>query len=286
MQDPNWNDLRYVLAIARTGRLAEAARRMRVNETTIARRIARIELALGSRLFHRNAGTLVPTEIGQRILAHAERIEREVGDLQSAVTGVDGRAAGSVRITSTPWLVNRILIPALGALATSHPLITVELISEPRNLDVTKREADIAIRLARPDREQRALARRIATFGFAVYGPAGRKAKSLPWINFETGMATLPQSAWTAQAMKREQKLLPALLANDAEVMLHAAIAGVGKTILPCPIGDHTPGLTRLSGRTPVLRREVWLMIHPELRHLLRIVAAKEWIERTISARA
>jgi DNA-binding transcriptional LysR family regulator len=286
MPDLDWNDLRYVLATARTGRLAEAARRIRVNETTISRRIVRLEQALGSRLFHRNAGVLVPTESGHRVVEHAERVELEIGRLTSAVTGADARASGSVRITSTPWLVNRLLVPAVGALHGSHPLITVELISDPRNLDMTKREADIAIRLARPDRDQTAIARRIATLGFAVYGPAGKKAKSLRWINFEEGMAGLPQSAWIAQEMKRERRLQPALLANDADVMLHAIAAGLGKSILPCAIGDHALGLTRLGGRAPVLRREVWLVVHPELRHLLRMRVVMEWIEKTISAHA
>ena len=284
MQDLNWNDLRYVLATARAGRLAEAARRIRVNETTIARRIARLEQSLGSQLFYRDAGVLVPTESGSLVVAHAERIEMEIGQLKSTAAGADGRVSGSVRITSTPWLINRLLIPALSALRAAHPLITTELIADPRNLNVSKREADIAIRLARPDRDHRAIARRIATFDFAVYGPAGKNAKSLAWISFEEGMAMLPHVARISEEMKREDKPQPALLANDTDVVVHAIAAGLGKSILPRLIGDRAPGLTRLSGPVPVLSREVWLLVHPDLRRLQRIKAATAWIENTLAA--
>jgi DNA-binding transcriptional LysR family regulator len=286
MQNLDWNDLRYVLSTARTGRLAEAARRMKVDATTVSRRLARIERALGAQIFHRDTGLLVPTEVGARVLEHAERVELAIDELGSAAMGADARASGTVRITSTPWLINRLLIPALAALHVDHPFITIDLNSEPRNVDVTKREADIAVRLARPHREHRALARRLATFGFAVYGPAGRKPSSLPWITFEEGMATLPQAVWITRAMKREGKRQPILLANDAEVMLHAIVNGLGKSILPCAIGDRTTGLARLSGRTPVVHREVWLMVHPELRHLSRIRTVISWIEQTILAHA
>jgi DNA-binding transcriptional LysR family regulator len=286
MQEFNWNDLRYVLAIVRTGRLAEAARRSKVNETTIARRIARMEEALGSQLFRRNAGFLIPTESGHRVVAYAERVETEIGQLKGAVMGADERPSGSVRITSTPWLINRILIPGFGGLHASHPQIMVELISDRKNLDVTKREADIAVRLARPQRDHRALARRIATLGFAVYGPMGKSATSVPWIGFEEDMAILPQSVWISNEMRREEQDQPALRANDSDVILHAIVAGLGKSLLPCVIGDSTPGLVRLSGHIPILNREVWLIVHPELRRLSRVRVVKEWIETTISSYA
>lgn len=286
MQPLNWNDLRFVLATARAGRLADAARRLKVDETTVARRVARVEQVLGARLFVRHAGVFTPTEVGHRVVDHAEKVELAVDDLEGAAMGADARASGSVRITSAPWLINRLLVPALAELYAAHPHLVVELGSEPRNLDVTKRDADIAVRLSRPHREHRALARRLATFGFAVYGPSGKKAASLPWITFEEGMANLPQAAWMARAMKRERKCQPALRANDAEVILHAICAGLGKSILPCAIGDPDPGLSRLSGRNPVLQREVWLMVHPELKHLSRIRAVIAWIDRTLSAHA
>lgn len=185
MQDLSWNDLRYVLAIGRTGSLAASARTLRVDETTVSRRVVAAERALGARLFHRMGGALIPTEIGERVIKHAERVELNVDELKRVATGADTKTAGTVRVTSIPLLVNRVLVPALGPLLGEHPDLQVELVSEPRNLDVTKREADIALRPARPHREQRATARRIANLSYGVFARSGADADSLPWISFE-----------------------------------------------------------------------------------------------------
>ena len=152
MLELNWNDLRFVLALARSQSLAGAARRLGVNETTVARRVAQAEQRLSARLFERNLGRLHPTEAGTAVVAGAERVELEVQALESATSGADRLAAGSVRVTSVPIIVNRILVPALPRLLRDHPQLRVELIAEPRDLSLTKREADIALRLARPRR--------------------------------------------------------------------------------------------------------------------------------------
>lgn len=288
MQELDWHDLRYVLTVARERALGPAARALRVNETTISRRIARAEAALGSRLFHRTKGLLLPTEVGQMVIQRAERVEAEIATLSEAATGVDSRAAGSVRLTSIPLLINRLLIPEVGNLKTSHPMLQLELVAEPRNLSLTKRDADVALRLARPDKEQRVIARRIGDLPFAVYGPAGRAGRSLPWIVLDDTMAHLNNARWTTRAMQDEQAGPPSLVVNDSEVILHSICAGLGKSLLPCLIADREQGVTRLSGETPVLSRELWLLVNPELKHLARIKVVVAWLEqivkRTLSA--
>jgi DNA-binding transcriptional LysR family regulator len=283
MQSLDWHDLRYVLAVARERALAPAARALRVNETTISRRIARAELALGSQLFHRTRGRLLPTEIGQRVIQHAERIEAEVDTLGDVATGIDSRAAGSVRLTSNPLLVNRLLVPAVGELSASHPMLRLELIAEPRNLSLTKREADLALRLARPDKEQRVIARRIGDLAFAVYGPPGRRSRTLPWIALDDTMAHLPNAAWIARAMQEESAGSPLLTTNDTDTILHSISAGLGKSLLPCVVADRDPGVVRLSGKAPVLTRELWLLVHPEIKHLARIRAVVAWLEQIVT---
>src|SRR5438093_7396909 len=116
MLDLGWNDLRYVLAVARTGSLSSAAGRLGIDPTTVSRRIARAASVLGTRLFYRSGGTLLPTEAGQMVIARAERIELEVDAIKNAASGADATISGSVRVTSVPLLVNRVLIPALPAL--------------------------------------------------------------------------------------------------------------------------------------------------------------------------
>jgi len=282
MQDVSWNDLRYVLAVARTGMLSSAAARLRVDPTTVSRRIVRAASILNSRLFYRSGGRMLPTEAGQMVIAHAERIELEVDRLKTTVAHADAAIAGSVRVTSVPILVNRVLIPALPELHSKNPLLQLELIADSANLSLTRRDADIAVRLARPHKEQSVVARRLGQLDYAVFGPSGQIARGLPWITYERGMAALPQAAWIARAVKQGQADRSNLTVNDAEAVLQAIAAGLGKSLLPCAIGERVKGLSRLGGRRPVLSREIWLLVHPELRHLGRIRAVTDWLEGVV----
>jgi DNA-binding transcriptional LysR family regulator len=282
MQTLDWNDLRYVLAAARAGHFQGAGRRLRVDGTTVARRLATIEAALGTRLFDRVAGgTLAPTPAGETAIARAEEVEHVVGALRQEVAGIDAAVAGTVRITAVPLLVNHLLVPAAGALARRHPAIRLELIAEPRNLSLTRREADLALRFARPDAGAgaRTLARRVARLDHAVYGAASAPA-GLPWVTYEDGASALPQARWMARAIAAGDAMAP-FAVNDAAGALQAALAGIGRTVLPVVIGDRTAGLVRLPAPAglPPLTRELWLLSHPETRGLGRIAAAIEWLD-------
>lgn len=284
MQELDWNDLRFVLAAARCQSLAGAARQLGVNESTVGRRVARIEQRLASQLFERSAGALHVTEAGAAVIASAERIERDVQDMAAAVEGADKLAAGTVRLTSVPIIVNRVLLPALPRLLDRHPDLRLDLIAEPRTVSLTKREADLALRLARPQGEVRTVARRVGELAYAVYGPAVPASDHLPWITYEDGMADLPQSRWIAEQIRNEPGAQPIVAANDAEALVQAVVAGVGKTLLPSAIADRTPGLVRRGSGSPILTRELWLVVHPDLRHLTRIRVVMDWVISTIAA--
>lgn len=281
MQDLEWSDLRYLLAIARAGSLAGAARRLAVHETTVGRRITAAEAALGAALFARGDGPVRPTRAGEAAVLHAERVEREVAGLTAKVAGVDSGVGGTVRITSVPIIVNRVLIPALPALYAQHPDLQVELIAEPRDLNLTKREADIALRFARPRTGGLSVfARRIARLDYAVFGPSRARRAALPWITYEEGLAHLPQARWMAAQQPGHR---PPLLVNDAEAIIQAVRAGLGKSLLPRALGAQIPGLRLLDQRKPAsLSREIWLLVHADLRRLARVAAVTDWIETTI----
>lgn len=252
MPDIDWNDLRFVLAIARARAIAPAARILRVNETTVSRRLRRAELAMRSSLFERVDGTLHPTEAGLAVIDRAERIEAEVGSLDESVTKSDGIATGIVRVTPIPLIVNRLLLPAIRSLYAAYPGLHLETVAEPRSLSISRRDADVALRLARPDREQAVLARKIAVLKYAAYGPKGRKSANLPWITYEEGLAAQPHVIWINHAIKREGGH-PTLTVNDSEVALQGIKEGLGRSLLPCVIGDREPRLRRLGNGTPVL---------------------------------
>jgi len=286
MQELDWNDLRHLLALGREGRPAAAARRLGVNETTVTRRLRAAERALGRRLFLRGGdGRLQPTEAGARVLAHAERVERELAALGEALGGGDLAVAGGVRLTAVPLLLNRLLIPALPALLTRHPQLRLELVGEPRDLDLTRREADLALRLARPRGGGRGvLARRLGWLDYTLVAPAGldREAvEQLPWIGYEEGMAALPQARWIEAAAGTAPR---PLAVNDAEAVLAAVRAGLGRSLLPRALAAAEPGLQCLETAETPPRREIWLLAHADLRPLPRIGAVTTWLRETLAA--
>jgi DNA-binding transcriptional LysR family regulator len=268
-----WSDLRYVLTIARAGTLAAAARRLGVNQTTAARRLAAAEKSLGTRLFERKDGVLVPTKAGEAAITRAGQMEQDVLALERGIAGADTAVAGTVRLTTVPILANRLLIPAAPQLLARHPGLRLELIAEPRNLSLTRREADVALRLARPETGA-ALARRIGRLDYALYGPRRRKADGLAWITYEEGLSHLPQARFIAAAAGADETA--PLLLNDAETIVQAVRAGLGKSLLPCFVGDHEPGLKRVGH--VVLARDIWLMVHRDLRAQARIAAVIDWV--------
>jgi len=285
MQMLNWNDLRYVLAISRGATLAAAARLLGVDDTTVARGLAAMQEATGSRLYQRlRDGTLQLTTAGKRIALHAEKIEREIGALDGALKGADGAVSGIVRITSVPIIVNHILVPAADSLLRRHPKLRLELVADPRDLSLTRRETDLALRLARPKTGgTKVMARRVGTIRFDVYASAScsvRDAKTLPWVTYDESMAHLPQARWIAATAARYDRIAPVHV-NDAEALLEAVIAGLGRSLLPCVIADGDSRLRRVGvKRRAALSRELWLLRHSELRTLGKIEAAVKWIEQ------
>jgi DNA-binding transcriptional LysR family regulator len=283
----NWNDLRYVLAISRGRTLAAAARLLGVDDTTVARRLVAVQEAIGARLYQRLAdGTLQLTTSGERAALHAERMEREICALDGALTGADDVVSGTVRITSVPIIVNHILVPAAQILLKRHPKLQLEFVADARDLSLTRGETDLALRLARPKTGgTKVMARRVGTMRYDVYASASysaRDAKVLPWITYDEAMAYLPQARWIAATAVRSHERIAAVRVNDAEALLEAVIAGLGRSLLPCVVADGDPRLRRIGVKRGVslLSRELWLLKHSELRRLGRIEAVVKWIEQ------
>lgn len=278
----DWADLRYVLMLSRQGAMASAAAELHVNETTVARRVARVERVLGGRLFVRAEGRWLPTELGQLVVHRAERMEAEAIDLQIAAAGGDAKISGMVRLTTTPLLMNWLLLPALPNFLAEHPALQLELIADPRNLSLTRGEADIALRPARPAQELRAIARRIGQLDYAVYARSGSRTKDLPWIVHGLDEPTTLPAQWLSKAMRNDPGSRTALIVNDSNVGLRAACLGLGRYVLPRRIGDAEAGLVRLKETSAAFSRELWLIVHPEARRLGRIRAVIEWLERVV----
>jgi DNA-binding transcriptional LysR family regulator len=228
-------------------------------------------------LFDRAQGRLTPTEAGCEMARRAERVEAEIVEALQVVGGTDSVVAGTVRLTSVPLLINRLLIPQLPRLLQQYPRLELELIAEPRMLSLIKREADIALRLSRPREEIRAVARKIGELSYAVYAPANTAAADLPWVSYEDQMSDLPQAEWIARQCTTAPAGMATARPNDAEGLLACLQAGLGKTLLPVAIGDRIPGLVRVGDQHSELTRELWILVHPDLRRLDRVRAVIDW---------
>lgn len=282
MQD--WNDLRLVLAVLRSGSLTGAAKALGVNHSTAFRRLAALEADMGVRLFERlPAGAYAPTAAGERMAASAERIETEAAALDRDILGRDQQLTGRLRVTASETLGFRILTPLIGRFRCIHPGIQVELVVDNRVLSLSRREADIALRALRP-REGDLYGRKLGTIGWTLY--AGRDlAATLPRLGDEdpAELGSWPLIGWEREASGvNAADWLNARAPESAFVyrsssllnQFVAARAGMGVAVLPCYLGDPEPDLVRLTpAPLPALGRELWIVTHGDLRRTARVRA-------------
>lgn len=280
----NWDDLRFLVVIGREGTLAAAARRLKVDQTTVARRLRALEDKLGTPLFERGEGRWHPTPVGARVLERAGRIEEDVaGVLRLAEAG--GRAvSGQVRITAVSAIIGEYLVPTLPGLYARHPDLSVELLASNDNLSVARREADIAIRLARPASGD-FLIRKLADVGFALYGAARGDLPVRPgdWVAYNADLTHTPEMR-QLEAMRGNGRVR--LRSNSLRGLARAVADGIGQGILPCFLADPDAGLVRLGGPAPLLSRELWLLIHPDARQQARVAACADWLVEAFAASA
>ena len=269
----NWDDLRFLVEIGRSATLAAAARHLKVDQTTVARRLRALEDALGTPLFERSDGRWQPTATGARVLERATRIEEDVAGLTRIADAGRPGIHGSVRITSVGAIIAEWLVPRLPDLYARHPGLDVALVGSNDNLNVARREADIAIRLARPETGDFVI-RKLADVGFAVYASAAGEPPD-SWVCYDEDLAHTPEMRWLAPRLADSRVRLRS---NGVEALTRAVAAGIGQAVLPCFIADTHPGLTRQSGPAPVVTRELWLLIHPDAKQQPRVAAVAEWL--------
>jgi len=272
-------ELRTLLAIAREGSLAGAARRLRVNHSTVFRRLGAIEARLGTRLFERQGGSYVTTAAGEDLLRTAERVEAEVEALERRLSGQDLRLTGSLRLTAPDDVAEVLVMPLLTAFRHAYPDITVELAVDNRMLNLTRREADVALRPTRQPPDTLA-GRRIAGLASAVYRGAGRGAQAdARWVAWEEGGGPPLVARWLTDHVDRH------VIGYRSNSMLNQASAiraGLGRGVLPCFLGDRDAGLERSAPPLPELATELWLLTHPDLQRTARIRALLDFLYESL----
>jgi DNA-binding transcriptional LysR family regulator len=281
-----WDDLRIFLAAFREGSCAAAGARLGVNQSTVSRRIGALERDLGVRLFDRLPEGLVPTAAAEEIVPRAELFEATAAELMDAVEGIDTRLAGVVRVALPEMIASELIVPALPGFLRECPGLRVELIAGDVIVDLTRREADLALRFVRPESGD-LIVRRVATLRFGVFGSKeylrahrGKSPEELAWLDWDTTKAHLPDAAWLHAVFPRVE---PVLRTTSLAVRMRATLGGLGVSVLARPLAERYPELEAIEGLPPIPEIPVWLVGHRALRNLPRIKAVWTLLEELTS---
>lgn len=248
-----WENWQCALLVAQLGTVVAAASRLNVDATTVSRRVKRLEATLGTRIFERRGLRLHATPAFREALASVEAADSALRSAEEAVGHPSSKGfQRTVRITAVPFLVDYLLVPGLAALRRQANF-RIELIADNRNLSLTRREADIAVRFASPRERPAGDAQRLGAVGYAVYAAAKAKPAELPWATLEDAYAHLPEARWTART---SGKIKPDFKATRTETIREIVAVGLAKALLPQLMGEQDRRLKRISGGN-ILSREV-----------------------------
>lgn len=290
-QPLEWDDLRFVLAVCRSGTLSGAARKLGVNHSTVFRRINAIEEKLGVRLFERLPNGYAMTEAGEAVHTTGERIEHEVFGLSRQLIGGDLRLHGTLRVTAPDAIAFRLLMPHITAFCKTYPDIQLDLVVANNPLDLSQREADIAIRVttAPPDA---VVGRRLCKLARTIYGSrhyletnAESKPKDYDWLMPNEGLNQLiphegsnqlPINKWLEQHYPSVNVVLHS---NTLFGLYEAAKLDLGVAPLPCFLADPDNSLRRIMPPPKELASELWLLTHSDLRRTARVRAFVDFLE-------
>ncbi|MGO8953899.1 MAG: LysR family transcriptional regulator [Rhodomicrobium sp.] len=280
----NWEDLRHFLALAKTGSFSEAGRRLNVDHTTVARRVAELEAALGLRLIDRLPRAVMLTPDGIRIADLGGRMEEESFAIARAAGSAGPEIAGRVRVSAPPAFASVVIAPGLVMLKQRHPGLAVDLIGEQRVANLDHREAEVALRLSRPTGKQ-LIARKVGEMAFALYAKAGyaeeRAEPDWEFVTHDDLADELPQQRWLNIAAQGRPVVFRA---NDAASLASAARAGMGVALLPLFLGEGDPALAKLPSPKPPPRRDIWMVVHDDLRRAPRIRVVMDFLAGLIAA--
>lgn len=278
----DWDSLRIVLALHAGGTLSAAGRLLGVDHTTVARRLDGLERDFGAPLFERGPGGLAATLLGEEVLNAARQMEDAAEGLRRRLDGASPGLAGPVRITTVPMLANRLFAPALGGLLGKHPRLEVELIGLDRSLDLSRREADLAVRLGRPE-SPGLVVRRLGDMALAFYAAADdpRPLDAQPILAYEDAAGSVALQRYLAELADPGRIVLRS---NTLQALMEAAAAGLGCALLPCFMAEADGRVGRVAAPRPLAPLPLWLAYHEDLRRSPRVQAAAAFVVDVVAA--
>lgn len=280
----DWDNARIFLAIYRAGTLRGAAARLDIDQATVGRRLAALEKSLGARLFLRTPSGYVATPAGELAVTAAEAMERAADQFQRKMLGIDNRLSGSVRVTTSDTMASHFVLDAMRRLHLAHPEIRIILSTGTEISNLTRREADLAVRTLKPDNPD-LVSRRVVRRSMGLYAARSYlKARGMPEQG--TGLAGHDVVVYQAAVAPRHREKLcgeplaqarVALEVNSGMVMLQAARMGMGVAELPCHMADHDKELVRIWPEVAD-HYDVWLVMHSDLARSARVRAVADAI--------
>jgi len=288
MQMIDWNDIPYFLAVADSGTLTGAASKLSVNHSTVFRRINTLENKLGLRLFDRLPDGYSLTEAGASVVEHARLAESSIHSFERAVAGKDYQLSGEIRITAPPTLAIKYLVPCIAKFRTKHTGIKIDLIVSDAEHDLSRREADLALRATNKPPEY-LIGRRICELFWHAYASKrylekhGSPQKTQDLIHHQ--LVGAEESLLRVDAYKWFTENYPAenfvCNANDMITISSLCAQNLGITLLPSDYTEHK--LVRLFKIKPEICSELWILTHPDLRHVVRIRAFSDFLHEYMS---
>ena len=272
-----WDDFRLVKEIAAAKGLTGAAERLGVNHSTVFRRLGQLEEAIGTKLFERHRTGYALTAAGEEMAALAERMDDDVAGFARKLAGQVLSPAGELRVTTNDTLLTHLLTPLFARFCQQCPDVRLDVVLSNQALNLSKRDADVAIR-ATDTPPETLVGRRAATLAWALYG----RAADFPQPG-TLDLPTLFAHAWVALgdnlgAVKAarfvRERVAPERIVYKVNTVLgltEAVEAGIGIGPLPCFIADARPALVRLAPPNPDFSTGLWLLTHPDLRHSARV---------------
>ncbi|MDR7271004.1 DNA-binding transcriptional LysR family regulator [Pelomonas saccharophila] len=268
-------DLALVLALHRAGTLAAAGERLNVNASTVFRMLQRLERGLGQALFERGRRGYKAMELARTLAAQAEQVEAALEAARTAAQAQPGQAAGTVRITTTDTLLHGLLAPALAALHRAQPRLQFELHTGNELASLTRRDADIALR-ATSTPPAHLIGRRVGPIRVALY--AAKSSAIKHWDQVEAGDAAwvapddgLPEHPSVRWRQKHFPTLQPAFRTGSVQSVAELVASGLGVGVLPLFLAEPRRELRRLTEPLDEAETDLWLLTHPETRHLQRV---------------
>jgi DNA-binding transcriptional LysR family regulator len=289
MAEPDWNDLQVLLAVGRTGKLSAAAIKLRADHATVSRRVSALEDALGVKLLERRSTGVALTEQGRKLVLAAEAMESIALSSLSELHDDELKISGAVRIGAPEGFGSYFLAPRLGALCDRHPDLEVELVAMGAVFSLSKREADIAVGLTRPE-QGRLFSRRLTDYRLGLYASksyfdthhAIARIADLKHHRIIGYIEDLIFSSELSNMFAQAEVPQPRLRSSNLIAQMKAAVSGAGVCMLPAFIAQNHAQLQPVLAQEIAVRRTFWLTVHADLRDLARVRETANFIEAEV----